>query len=79
MLGRMRRKFAVVPIPNGEVSLDGDLLLDESKQEIDKLEEYLKGELDQMLNKNVIADEAAKAENLSKALSYAPLPIIRGF
>lgn len=41
-LGYIRSKYESMPIPNGEVRLDGETLRQEGQQEIERMEEYLR-------------------------------------
>lgn len=41
MLGRIRSKYKNMPGPNGGVQLDGDQLLQEGREEVEKFREYL--------------------------------------
>ena len=49
MLGRVRSKFGAIPIPGESVTLDGDKLLTEGKEEQRALKDELKALLDEML------------------------------
>lgn len=41
-IGRVRRKFDSLPGTDGEISLDGDLLLEEAREEKEKLDELIR-------------------------------------
>ena len=75
ILGRMRSKFSSVPIPDAEISLDGELLVSEGKEEQEALKERLTTDLEGMSVKQLIADEAENAENINATLSYNPMGI----
>ena len=75
ILGRMRSKFSSVPIPDAEVSLDGELLISEGKEEQDSLEERLILELEGMSIKQLLADDAENAESINATLAYVPMKI----
>jgi hypothetical protein len=75
ILGRIRSKYSNVPIPDGEVNLDGDTLVSEGKEEKTALIEELRETLDQFSQQSQMERRAAVADNLSKQLSYAPLKI----
>ena len=44
-LGRIRRKYASIPIPNGEVNMDGDALVKEGMEKQLALKDELQGDL----------------------------------
>ena len=51
LLGMVRSKYGTIPIPNSEVSLDGETLRAEATAEKEQLVEQLREMLDQTSNK----------------------------
>jgi hypothetical protein len=77
-LGMIRQKFQVVPIPGGEVTLDGAELRSEAKEEKTKLVDDLNGMLERA-SKTVQAEaKATEAEKLQDVLKRIPLKIYVG-
>ena len=78
LLGIIRSKYASMPLPNGEVSLDGDALKAEGREEkLNSLEE-----LKQFLESVSLAEGARKeqevADSQQSVLNKAPLKIYIG-
>jgi hypothetical protein len=72
MLGRIRRKFSSVPIPNGEITLDGDALVGEGIERQQALKEEIKEELDKLSNPEMLNREADMAEAIQRQLQLVP-------
>jgi len=72
MLGQVRSKFANVPIPGDAVTLNGDKLITEGKEEQDKLREELKTQLADMTYLKINEDSAKMMEDASKTQTYNP-------
>jgi hypothetical protein len=77
LLGLVRSKFSSVPIPNGEVTLNGSDLISQSKDEKDKLKTDLKELLDSMTYDKLLEIQGTKADNIKKILSGVPIPMGR--
>lgn len=75
MLGYVRGKYSSMPIPDGEVTLNYDALLQDGKAEKEALITELKETLDQMSNQAQLERKIAVADNISKQLSYIPVKI----
>jgi hypothetical protein len=75
MLGRVRGKYAAMPIPDGEVTLNGSELISEAQGEKDKLIEQLQEILDQMSRQSQMERKVAEAEQLQTQLKHIPLKI----
>jgi hypothetical protein len=73
-LGRTRRKIARIPVPGAEVELDGAALVTEAREDQTKLLEDLKEKLESLSYDKLQEQEATKAENLMKQLSFLPMP-----
>jgi hypothetical protein len=77
IMGRIRSKFSTLPIPDSEITLDGDQLISEAREEKDQLREYILNELEQMDVNKMMADSAEFADNLESSLSHNPMGITR--
>lgn len=80
LLGRIRRKLKRIPVPGADLELDGSELVNEGKEERQKLLENLREFMQSLTYDKLIELEAQKAENLSKQLKYIPMirPIFIG-
>lgn len=74
VLGRVRRKFQTIPIPGRELTLDGDSLLSDAKDDLDKLRTRLIETLDTLTYDKIQEREANKSENLLRQLRLIPMP-----
>jgi hypothetical protein len=72
MLGQIRSKFATVPIPGDSVTLNGDKLISEGKEEQEKLREELKTQLAEMTYLKVGEDGAKMMDDASKTQAFNP-------
>jgi len=77
-LGRVRAKYASIPIPNNEVALDGNDLLTQGQAERDSLIEQLRTMLEKFTRVEQLKKEAEEKEALQKTLTGIPLPIYIG-
>jgi len=77
-LGLTRRKFNTVPIPGESVTLDGEQLVSQSKEEQEMLREELKTVLDELTYSKLIASDAELIEGASKVMQGVPMTIFRG-
>ncbi len=68
LLGSVRQKYQTIPIPGGEVTLDGAELRNEAQQEKTDLITQLRETLDAVGKKQQIEDRAREAEFLQDAL-----------
>lgn len=75
VLGQVRSKFGSVPIPNGDLSLNGSDLLSQSSSEKDKLMSDLKELLDSLTYDKLIETQASEAENMQRLLKTIPVPL----
>jgi hypothetical protein len=78
LLGIVRSKYGTIPIPNAEVSLDGDTLRAEATAEKDQLIEQLREMLDQTSNRALMEADKEAAESLQEKLGKVPIPIYIG-
>tara|TARA_Y100000310_G_C20665839_1_gene807413 strand:+ start:936 stop:2165 length:1230 start_codon:yes stop_codon:yes gene_type:complete len=72
ILGRIRRKFSSIPIPNGEITLDGDALVGEAIEKQQALKEEIKEELEKLSNPELLNREADMAEAIQRQLQLIP-------
>ena len=77
-LGRILQKYSTVPIPGGEVTLDGAELRSEAKEEKDSLLEKLRDMLEKTLRVNQLENKGKESEEMNKMLSRVPLHIYIG-
>ena len=73
-LGRIRSKFKSLPIPGADLSLNGEDLVSQGREDADKLLTSLKETLDNLTFDKVAERDANKAEQMVKQLSYVPVP-----
>ena len=78
LLGIIRSKYSSMPIPDGEVSLDGDALKTEGREEKTQLLEELKEFLESVSLTEKLRNEAEEANAQREVLAKAPLPIYIG-
>ena len=78
LLGMVRSKYGTIPIPNSEVSLDGETLRAEATAEKDQLIEQLREMLDQTSNRALMEADKEAAESLQEKLGKVPIPIYIG-
>ena len=78
LLGMVRSKYGTIPIPNSEVSLDGDTLRAEATAEKEQLIEQLREMLDQTSQRALMEADREVADNLQEKLKKVPYPIYIG-
>ena len=78
LLGIIRSKYASMPLPGGEVSLDGEGLKAEGREEKANLLEELKEFLESVSLNERARQESEQAESQQSVLNKAPLPIYIG-
>jgi len=74
LLGLVRSKFGSVPIPGGELSLNGSDLATAAQSEQETLQTQLREMLEELTYSKMLEDEAAAAENLQRILQNIPIP-----
>ena len=77
-LGQIRSKFGVIPIPGESVSLNGDALITQGREEQDKLREELKTVLDELTYASLAERDATVADSVNKFQEKVPLPVYAG-
>lgn len=78
LLGAIREKYSNVPIPDGEVSLDGAALRAEAQVEKDMLITQLRENLEELSRKNVMENKAHESTHQQEMLRKVPLKIYVG-
>lgn len=78
LLGAIRQKYQSIPIPGGEVTLDGAELRNEAQQEKTDLITQLRETLEAVGKKQQMEDRARESEFLNDSLKYVPLYIYIG-
>jgi len=78
LLGIIRSKYATMPLPNGEVSMDGESLKAEGREEKTLLMDELKEFLESVSLTTKAQTEADEAEANSRVLARSPLGIYIG-
>ncbi len=70
--GYIRRKFKTIPIPNGDVSLDGDDLVREGLELQKQLEEQLRKDLEELTNEKLMETQKKIMEDAQAQWSQTP-------
>ena len=78
LLGAIREKYNSIPIPDGEVSLDGAALRAEAQIEKDTLVQQLRENLEEMSRKNIMTNKNDEANHQQDMLRKVPLKIYVG-
>ncbi len=78
LLGIIRSKYASMPLPNGEVTLDGEALKAEGREEKALLVEEMNTFLESLSKTSAAEAEAATANANQEVLNKAPLGIYLG-
>ena len=77
-LGQIRSKFGAIPIPGESVTLNGDALITQGKEEQEKLRTELKEILAEMEYDDLLKSDVELVEAASKIMQHSPLPIFVG-
>lgn len=75
LLGLIRSKFSTVPIPGGELTLNGSDLISSARDDKDKLVTQLKEMLDTLTYDKLMERQAQQVDNLQKVLRAIPIPV----
>jgi len=78
ILGAIRQKYQTMPIPGGEITLDGAELRSEAQQEKERLLDNLKEMLEASGKFNQMEKQAAMNEQLQSTLKSVPMMIYIG-
>ena len=75
LLGHVRSKFASVPIPTGDLQLDGDSLVSQGREDQGRLRDQLIELLDGLTYSKLLESQAADAENIMNSLKKIAMPL----
>jgi len=75
VLGLVRSKFGSVPIPNGDLQLNGSDLLSQAQSEKQELKTQIKEMLESLTYDKLIESQATEAENMQRLLKTVPIPL----
>lgn len=78
LLGQVRSKMTTIPIPNGDLTLNGPELTSDARQEADRLRDELRGILEETTYDKLAEKEAAEADALRRTIAEVPLAIYVG-
>jgi len=78
LLGGIREKYASIPIPEGEISLDGASLRAEAQNDKDRLYEQLRQDLEELSRPKQMEYKAQEAKQVQEMLKNIPLPFYIG-
>jgi hypothetical protein len=78
MLGYVRNKYSSVPIPNGEVTLNGSDLVSQAQTEKSDLISQLREFLEKLTKEQMLTRQTAEANQMNELLAKAPLRIYVG-
>lgn len=77
-LGRILQKYTSLPIPGGEVTMDGAELRTEASEEKRELEEKLRDMLEKTLRSSQLEKKSEETDHMNKMLSHIPVKIYIG-
>ena len=75
ILGMVRSKFSSVPIPNGDLQLNGSDLISSGKEEKERLRTELREMFDSLTYDKLIEGQATEAANIQTILKTVPIPL----
>ena len=75
LLGQVRSKFASVPIPSGDLSLNGADLISQGREDQTRLRDQLIELLDSLTYSKLLEGQATDAENIMRTLKAMPMPL----
>lgn len=78
VMGKNRRKFTSIQYASGDISLDGDALVNEGIAETERLRLELKEKLEGMSYERGMEIKRNIAENQQEILNKIPIPVTRG-
>ena len=78
MLGFVRNKYSSIPIPNGEVTLNGAELVSQGQAEKEALITQLREFLDKLTKEQMMTRQNSESTQLNELLSKVPLKIYVG-
>ncbi|MBT7913597.1 hypothetical protein HN588_06805 [Candidatus Bathyarchaeota archaeon] len=74
LLGNIRSKFSSVPIPGNELTLNGDSLITQGREDMKDLRTELREMLDSLTYDRLVEVEADRAEAILRQLRLVPMP-----
>ena len=74
LLGLIRSKFSSVPIPGGDLQLNGTDLVSQGREEKESLRTKLAEMLDELTYSKMLEDEAVASDSLTNILKKIPIP-----
>jgi hypothetical protein len=74
LLGLIRSKFGTVPIPGGDLQLNGSDLISQGREDKTELKTKLTEMLEELTYSKMLEDEASASENLTRILKNIPIP-----
>jgi hypothetical protein len=77
-LGQIRSKVRSIPIPNGNMDLNGSDLIMQAREDMNNLREELKALLEATTYQAIAQQQAEEAENLKRQLNSVPMGIFIG-
>ena len=75
VLGLVRSKFGSIPIPNGDLQLNGGDLISAGKEEKERLRTELREMFDSLTYDKLIEGQATEAGNIMTILKTVPIPL----
>lgn len=78
ILGEIRSKISTIPIPGGDLTLNGSELIADARSEQERLRAELREYLESTTYQNIAIKEAEKMESVKKMISDVPLGVYIG-
>ena len=75
LLGQVRSKFQTVPIPSGDLTLNGTDLISQGRDDQGRLRDQIVELLDSLTYGKLLEAQATDAENITRALKAIPMPL----
>lgn len=75
LLGQVRSKFSSVPIPSGDLQLNGSDLVSRGREDQTRLRDQLVELLEGLTYSKILENQAADAENIQSTLKKIPIPL----
>ncbi len=74
MLGIVRGKFSSIPIPGGDLQLNGSDMISSGREDQEKLKTQLKEMLEKMTMTKILENQNAQSDQLQNLLKKIPIP-----
>ena len=75
LLGQVRSKFQAIPIPSGDLQLNGSDLVSQGREDQGRLRDQLVELLDSLTYSKLLESQATDAENITRSLKAIPMPL----